>query len=465
MHSAPRAAACALLVCAGVSAIAQSALPNRPAALAALPPSARDALGRAFARAENAPADPEAAGALGRVLQAWEQWDAAHDAYRRAQTLAPKAFAWHYLDGVVLQRLARHADAVAPLRLAATLDPAYDAARVKLLDALFEAGLTDDSRRLADTLIANPRLEPFGRYVLGRIDAAAGRHEAAIAGLGRAVELFPEWGAAHYALALSYRALGRGQEARAALERHARYGPAWPAVDDPVLAAISGIRDDARAILARGIALARRGDVPGAIAAHEDAVLRDPGLAQAHANLVSLYGGRREWAKAEAHYRALLPLGDPGNAHYDFGVLLGMQQRWEEAAGAYRLAIEVNPLDARAHNNLAEALERRDAFDAALEEYRRAVACDPAFHLARFNVGRLLLKAGRIDDALAELIKVSDATGPQAPRMLFTLSVAYYHAGRKEEARRWGSRARELALAEGQSDLALAIERDLAKIK
>jgi Flp pilus assembly protein TadD len=72
------------------------------------------------------------AGALGRVLHAWEQWDAAHQAYRRAQTLEPKAFAWHYLDGVVLQRLARHADAVPPLRLATALDPAYDAARVKL---------------------------------------------------------------------------------------------------------------------------------------------------------------------------------------------------------------------------------------------------------------------------------------------------------------------------------------------
>lgn len=465
MDPAIRGAVSAVVLCASVSMTAQSALPGRPAALADLPPSAREALGRAYTRAEKSPADPEAAGALGRVLHAWEQWDAAHEAYRRAQTLEPKAFAWHYLDGVALQRLARHADAVRPLRLAASLDPAYDAARVKLLDALFEAGMTDDSRRLARTLIDNARLEPFGRYVLGRIEAASARHELAVAELGRAVELFPEWGAAHYALALSYRALGRGQEARAALERHATYGPAWPAVDDPVLAAIGGIRDDARAILARGITLATRGDVPGAIAAHEDAVLRDPGLAQAHANLVSLYGGRREWSKAEAHYRALLPLGDPGNAHYDFGVLLGMQQRWEEAADAYRLAIAVNPLDARAHNNLAEVLERQNSFDAALEEYRRAVACDPAFHLARFNVGRLLLRAGRIDDAVGELTKVSDATGPAAPRMLFTLAVAYYHAGRREEALLWGSRARELALAQGQADLALAIERDLSKIK
>ena len=51
-------------------------------------------------------------GRLGRALHAWEQWGAAHEAYARAAAIAPRAFEWRYLDAVVLQRLARHADAV-----------------------------------------------------------------------------------------------------------------------------------------------------------------------------------------------------------------------------------------------------------------------------------------------------------------------------------------------------------------
>ena len=465
MDAARRGIVCLALLCAAAPLTAQPALPVRLAALDQLPTPAREALGRAFAQAQQKSGDPQAVGALARVLHAWEQWDAAHDAYRRAQALDPTGFPWHYLDGVVLQRLARHGDAVAPLRRAIALDPASDAARLKLVEALFEGGLTDESRHQAEALIATARLEPFGRFFLGRIAAASGRHDTALEHLRRAVELFPEWGAAHYALAQSYRALGRGDAARDALERHAKYGPTWPGVDDPVLAAIAGIREDGRAILARGLALASRGDIPGAIAAHEDALLRDPALAQAHANLISLYGGRQEWSKAEAHYRALLALGDVGYAHYDYGVLLGMQQRWTEAAAAYRLAVEVNSLDPRAHNNLGEALERLNALDAALEAYRRAVACAPGFQLASFNVGRLLLQTGKPDEALAELTKLSDATGPAAPRMLFALSVASYRVGRTADAVAWARKARELALAEGQSDLAAAIERDLAKLK
>jgi tetratricopeptide (TPR) repeat protein len=465
MDAARRSLVCLALLCAAVPVAAQPALPTRLAGLDQLPAPAREALGRAFAQAQQKPHDPQAVGALARVLHAWEQWDAAHEAYRRAQALEPAGFVWHYLDGVVLQRLARHGEAVAPLRRAVELDTSHDGARLKLVEALFEAGTIAASRELAETLVATPRLEPFGHFFLGRIAAASGRHDAALGHLRKAIELFPEWGAAHYALAQSYRASGRADAARDALEQHARYGPTWPGVDDPVLAAVAGIREDARAILARGLALASRGDFPGAIAAHEDALLRDPALAQAHANLISLYGRRQEWSRAEAHYRAVLTLGDVGNAHYDYGVLLGMQQRWEEAAAAYRLAIGVNPLDARAHNNLGEALERQKALDAALEAYRRAVSCDAGFQLARFNVGRLLLQTGKPAEALAELTRLSDATGPAAPRMLFALSVASYRVGRVADAVAWGTKARELALAEGQSDLAAAIERDLAKVK
>ena len=62
-------------------------------------------------RRATAPSDPLAAGGLGITLQAWEQWEAAHAAYLRAQALAPDVADWWYLDGMVLQRLVRHAEA------------------------------------------------------------------------------------------------------------------------------------------------------------------------------------------------------------------------------------------------------------------------------------------------------------------------------------------------------------------
>lgn len=435
-------------------------------ALDAFPASAREPIGRAWREAAANPTDADVAGALGRTLHAWEQWEAAHAVYAHAQSLAPAAFAWVYLDCVVLQRLARHADAAACLRRAVALDASYLPARVKLAEALFDAGMPDDAERLALRLVDAPASEPVGRLVLGRVAAARGRHDEAVEQLQRAETLFPQWGAAQYALALSYRALGRPQDARRALQLHARYGPQWPSLDDPVLATVAGIRDDGRALLHRAIAIARRGDVPGAIAAHEAALQRDPTLFQAHANLIALYGQAGNWQQAEAHYRAALDLGgEVGDIHYDYGVLLGLQQRWGEAIEAYRRAIDVNPGHAVAHNNLGEALERTGQLRPALDAYREAVTRQPGFRVARFNAGRLLVATGAAPDAVVMLEPLAEARDPEAPRFLFALGIACIRAGRKEDGVKWVTEAHRLAVEHGQSDLAAAIARDLAAVR
>ena len=66
----------------------------------------------------------------------------------------------------------------------------------------------------------------------------------------RAVALFPEFGAAHYALALSYRATGKRDEAQAELQRHAEFGARWPALRDPVLETVDALREDPGALIA-----------------------------------------------------------------------------------------------------------------------------------------------------------------------------------------------------------------------
>src|SRR6185295_1453260 len=134
------------------------------------------------------------------------------------------------------------------------------------------------------------------------------------------------------------------EDAQRAIAQHTRYGARWPGIDDPVLATVTALRDDDPTNLQPGLKLAEAGDLAGAIAAHEAALARDPSIAQAHGNLISLYGNTRNWAKAEEHYRAVVALGvNLGDAHYDYGVLLGLQEQWDLAADAYRRAIAVNP--------------------------------------------------------------------------------------------------------------------------
>jgi tetratricopeptide (TPR) repeat protein len=457
----------AIRVCAVVCSLAQTSLTPLPRlSLDAYPIAAREAVARAYRDAAARSTDPAVVARLAETLHAWDQWGVAHETYVRAQALAPRAFEWWYLDAVVLQRLARHADAAAHFEEALRRTPGYLPARVKLAEAILDSGDLDRARRAFEALRDEAAAAPSAALGLGRIAAAEGRHDEAVAHLQRAVALFPEWGAAHYALALSLRALGRRDEAQRALERHAQYGARWPAVDDPTLAAVVGLRDDAETTFQRGLKLAEAGDLAGAIAAHEAALSRDPSIAQAHANLISLYGRVHDWAKAEQHYRAVVALGfNLGDAHYDYGVLLGLQEKWSLAAAAYREAISVNPRHAQAHNNLGQILEGQHELETAAAEYKEAADSQPAFRIATFNLGRMLIALGRTDEAIGELGRLTEPRDAEAPRYLFALATAHVRAGHRDEGIKWASDAMQLALEHGQRELAAAIERDLARLR
>jgi tetratricopeptide (TPR) repeat protein len=435
------------------------------------PPAARDAIAHAYQEANARPSDAQAVAALAKTLHAWEQWESAHQAYGRCQALAesgpaPVKLECHHLDGIVLRRLARFEEAAEQFKKASAASPEYLASRVGVAESLFEAGDLQESGGAFRQLSGDSRAEPSAELWLGRIEATNDRHDQAIPHFERAVALAPDFGAAYYALALSYRAVGRNTDAERALAQHKRYGARWPAVEDPVRDAMMALRDDGAAILRRGVALADAGDVTGAIAAHEAALARDASLAQAHVNLVSLYGRAGDYAKAEAHYRAALASGaDLGEAHYDYGVMLGLQEKWDLAADAYRQTLALNPAHVQAHNNLGQILERRKEFEAAAAEYRRALDAQPTFRLARFNLGRMLLALGRNDDAIVELGKLVEPQDADTPRYVFALSAAHLRAGHKEDAVRWALEARRLAIEHGQKELVAIIDRDLARVK
>jgi protein O-GlcNAc transferase len=435
-------------------------------AVEAFPPSAREAVARVQREAVANPDDVGRVGAFAKTLHAWELWDAAHQVYERVQLLDPTTFEWHYLDAVVLQRLARHAEAATHFRSALASSPSYLAARVKLAEALLESGALDESKTIYAALVKEPAAEPVAELGLGRIDAAQGRHAAAVTHLERAVSLFPEFGGAYYPLAQSFRALGRRDDAQRAVARHQQFGPRWPAVDDEILDRVTALKDDPRALVQRGMKLADRGDLAGAIAAHEAALRAEPSLADAHSNLISLYGRANDWAKAEEHYRAVVALGvNLADAHYDYGVLLGLQQKWDRAADAYRQALALNPLHAQALNNLGQVLERERRLEQAIDAYQRAVDSQPGFRLARFNLGRMLIAVGRPADAASELQKLVEPRDAETARYLFALSVALVRVGQKDEGVKWATEARRLAVEFGQHDLAAAIDRDLARLK
>jgi tetratricopeptide (TPR) repeat protein len=252
--------------------------------LDAYPPVSREPIGRAWADVRAHPDDPARLGRLGMVLQAWEQWTAAADAYARARTLE-RRYEWNYLGGVVAARVAHHAEAAVLFREAVALSPSSTPARLKLADALLESGALDAAQREYASALADPLAGPHAHYGLGRILAVRGQHAAATAQFDEAVRLYPEFGAAWYARGLAQRNLARLDEARESLSRAQQYGTRWPGVDDPFLAQVNVLRTDPDARVERGVQLERRGDLQGAIREHEAARAEDPQFTPAHETL------------------------------------------------------------------------------------------------------------------------------------------------------------------------------------
>src|SRR5262249_38750716 len=148
--------------------------------------------------------------------------------------------------------------------------------------------------------------EPRAHFGLGR---AIGGDEG-IPEFRKAIELFPRYGAAQFALSAAYRRNGDEANAQNALGTYERDKLLLPPLNDPEMAAVRSLNLSAGALMQRGASQASEGRLEEAVALYERAVAADPKLAPAYADLISLYGRLNRDAFAEASYRKAITL-DP----------------------------------------------------------------------------------------------------------------------------------------------------------
>ncbi len=73
-----------------------------------------------------------------------------------------------------------------------------------------------------------------------------------------------------------------------------------------------------------------------------------------------------------------------------FGVRMARMNLWREAMFRFRRAIEIDPSDAQAYNNLAVALEANGDFDGAAKAYREALRLDRSNQHIQKNYSRFV---------------------------------------------------------------------------
>ncbi len=116
---------------------------------------------------------------------------------------------------------------------------------------------------------------------------------------------------------------------------------------------------------------------------------------------------------ADAFRRAVELDGELADAHINLGVLLHERSDLEGAEMCYRLALRADGASATAAYNLGVVLEDLGRPEEATEAYRRAIESDPVLADAYYNLSRLYERAGDRAAALrhlrsySELVKVN----------------------------------------------------------
>ncbi len=459
-----------LFVCFVLSLIpalqAQILLDLPPVSFENFGPEIRDRVRKAYAGALASPRDAEANGRLGMTLHTYEEFEFAAICYERARHLAPDEFRWVYYFAIVRAALGKHDEAANALKEALRRKPDYLPAQLRLADSLLAAGRPNESRQFYEAVTKKNAGIAQAHYGLGRIKAAGGESAAAVDHYRKAVELFQEYGAAHYALGQALRGLGQTARAQEHLALSQKYKLFRPPLDDPLLKAIAELNAAGPEILKRGVILESAGRIEESIAEHERALTVNPQLAQAHINLISLYGRTGQFEKAEKHYRAAVALNpNLADSHYNYGVLLTGQERFGEAAQAFYRSLQINQFHADSHHNYAVMIEREGRLDQAAEHYRRALENRPSHRQAHFHLGRILVNQGKLGEAIEHFLQTLTPEDEDTPRFMYALGATCVRAGEKQKGIQYLREALKLATALGQTRLATSIERDLRALE
>jgi len=380
-------------------------------------------------------------------------WHKARSAARTRQAGLPSGTASaRYLESLPLMRrwdkegnLDR---AILLLEESLRLEPGFALGHARLAEAnRIRYALTRDRKALdtaafhaGEALRLGPGLAPV-QVAMGRIHAALGHQDLAMASLEQALRLDANDPEAHQAVARQYERLGRLTEAersfRRALEldpddisahdaygnflfRQSRFAEAvreWQSV-------IRAAPDHSAALVNLSSALCETGRVSEAIAISRQLVEAKPG-AMAWTNLGTAYSRARRYSEAVAAYRKAVAIdaGDPmawGNLGYVYSWMSGQEG---PARQAFNKAIELgearrksSPRDAFLHSDLA--LYYAKTGRAALARERLATALSlapkgPEIRAAAAEVHELLGERKKALDSVGEAL----ALGYPRPRL------------------------------------------------
>jgi tetratricopeptide (TPR) repeat protein len=153
-------------------------------------------------------------------------------------------------------------------------------------------------------------------------------------------------------------------------------------------------------ILNEIIELYKKEDTKGAIKRCLEALEKFDTKYEIHNLIAASYEKNNNNKKAELHYQKSLKIKPLSVTYTNYATLLDKVEKYELAIINFKKALDLNPKNYQANNNMAMVYEKLANNNEALQKYKDAIEIDPKNFLAYFNIGNIYRKLGKFVDAL-----------------------------------------------------------------
>jgi tetratricopeptide (TPR) repeat protein len=294
---------------------------------------------------------------------------------------------------------------------------------------------------------------------------------------GKALTIFPSYPEALYSLGCVYAAQRQFDQAlatyRAALQADPTYGEAYASIgavlnqqhlySQAEIQCRQALRWNplqTSAFFNLATALHNQGKLDEAAAYYRRVLELDPSLSTAHRYWGNVLLAQGKSEEAITHFlEALKFQSDDVGTHVALGLALLGQDRLDDAADHFLQACQLQPTNAVANYQLALIRQTQGQTRQAIDHYHKALDAQPDWPEALNNLAWLLAASADATlrngtEAVRRAERACKLSAEREPLFLGTLAAAYAEAGRFTDAIATAERARDLATAADQKELA-----------
>jgi len=413
------------------------------------------------------PKSAQASGSLGMVLEAHTLYQPAVPAYQRAVFLDPKDFAWRYYLALCLEKNGQLDEALASVSEGLKIRPDYAPAILKRAELLLKLGRFPESVASLEPFLAKNPGSPMALYFLGRVKFAQQDFAAADDLYRRATEAWPTFGSAWFGLGETSKRLGRTAETEKDYQLAETNKDRYPPSGDEPYVQMTKLATGIENRLAEAKKLMNKREFDRSSQIYKEVLQQYPDNLDCLVNLlyIAQYPNQATPEEVEDLYqRARAASPQLAEVYMYHGTALAAQGKYDPAVSEIEKAIQLKPSNAEAHAWLADVRERQHRLADAINQYRIAVAQQPDFRMARLELAKDLLYAGRSKEAIPVLLPALQVEDQNTPIAMMFLVQAYVNMGDRATARKYLEQAHEYVLRNGPSNLLPQIESNLRSL-